>query len=213
MPSTVIYKSGYPASGLGKPLDATASVSNDGLVVGDIRFLVAAGASEYPLGSTVSQSLFKSLDGTALQGPLFVERRSVEVKNGITQLSLGVIGAVNPPPLVHSKSSSTASYTESREYGDGDVNTWSVSYLAETTSVSYCILANSVFSAVPRNANLIAVYAQSGSGILYGPDRNTLIVTNFPGFIARTLRRINETSIEEKSGIQRVTVTQQLVVT
>jgi hypothetical protein len=212
MPSTVIYKSGYPASGLGKPLEATASVSNDGLVVGDIRFLVAAGDASYPLGSTIEQSLFKSLNGTALQGPLFVERRSVEVRNGIAQLSLGVIGAVNPPQLVHSKSSSTASYTESREYGDGDVNTWSVSYLAETTSVSYCILANSVFSVLPRNANLISVYAQSGFGALYAPDAPIDIFLYGPAFISRRLRRINETSVEERLGIQKVTVTQQLVV-
>jgi len=216
MPSTVIYKSGYPASGLGKPLDATASVNNEGLVVGEIRFLVGQGSLAYPLGGTINQSLFRALDGTALQGPLFVERRAVEVKNGIAQLSLGVVGAVNPPQLTHSKSSSTATYTEAREYGEGEVNTWSVSYLAETTSVSYYVLANSAYSALPINANLIAIYSQRGSGALYGPDRTPLDVITIPsfsGFIQRSLRRINTTNIEEQPGVKKVTVVQQLVVT
>lgn len=215
MPSTTIFKSGWPT--VGKPIEANASVGNDGLITGTAKFLVASESSAYPVNSEVPASMFKSLSGTNLQGALYVEQRSLETRQGITTLTISVVGALNPPVLVYSASSSIGSYSETKSYGEENEssNTFSVSYIAETCSVSYWKNKKSIFSANPKSAILVRTFAQSGAGILYAPgavDFYQQVVYRPAGFISRELLPLNTSAIESRSNLEKVTVTQQLVV-
>lgn len=214
MPATIIFKSGWPKTS--QPIEANASVGSDGLVTGAAKFLVESGSSAYPPNSAVPASLFKSLNGTQSQGSLYVDQRSLETKQGITTLTISVVGALNPPVLTYSSSSSIGSYSETKTYGDENElsNVFSINYIAETTSVSYWKNKTSNFTITPKRAQLIQTFGKSGNGQLYGPDDSAKVGDGLgeKGFVSRFLTRVETKTFEERSNLEKVTVTQQLVV-
>jgi hypothetical protein len=90
MPSTVIYKQGFPNSAL--PVETSATVGSDGAITGSATFVVASTAP-YEVGGVISALLFSSLRGIGVQG-LFVDAVSLEKRGGLVLAKVSVSSVV-----------------------------------------------------------------------------------------------------------------------
>lgn len=214
MPSTIIYKPGFPTAAT--PLETSASVGSDGLVTGSAVFLVSAGATEYPINSRISQSLFSSLQGVRLQG-LFVESRSLEHRNGIYYLNIGVVGAINPPVFETRRDVSPRSFNKSGTIiveNQSATATFSFDYLAETITVSTIIVGNLETNISVPNPDLLQVWNQRGRGLIlsWSPNTGTYAPPNtFGSRILAYPRVLTTQTSEQRSNVVRISKSAQLV--
>jgi hypothetical protein len=211
MPSTIIYKSGFPSTAT--PVETSASIAADGLVTGSAVFIVpSTGTTAYPVNSRISPSLFSSLTGINLQG-LFVESRSVENQAGLSLLRLGVVGAINPPVFQESINISPRSLNKSLTINDNTV-TFSFDYLAETISVSTALVVGSRVNIRVRNPNIISRWNARGSGFiaLWNPATGESAPPDSSGSsIVVYARVLTSESREQRGGIVRVVKSSQFV--
>jgi hypothetical protein len=213
MPATVIYKFGYPSGAT--PVETSASVGSDGMVTGTALFVVGPTVPSYAINAAVSPSLFSALRGVRLQG-LFVESRSLEKRNGLNYLRIGVVGAVNPPVFQTRRDVSPRSISKSQNFlvGSEDVTrVFSFDYHGETYSTStVCVAGSAVAVPVPTPRSL-GIWNRSGDGIILNTqeqgeeDSEPIIDIRI---VVRPRILTTETS-EERSRIVRIVKSAQFV--
>jgi hypothetical protein len=202
MPSTVIYKQGFPNSAL--PVETSATVGSDGLITGSATFVVAATAP-YGVGNAISASLFSSLRGVGVQG-LFVDAVSLEKRGGLVLAKVNVIGAVNPPVIHRTVEIATRSFSKTFTITSaGQTRTESVDfdYQAENITLSAVVLDGEISEFQDETPQLRNVFNNRGSSVV----STSLKITG--ASIAKVIIR-NETQTKQ-NGIARVQRSFELV--
>ena len=223
MPSTVIFKQGFPS--LTQPVETSASIGADGLVTGSAVFLVAPATTllstaSLRVGAPISASLFSGLRDVVLQG-LFIETRNLEKRNGLTYLRLGVVGALNPPIVELKRDTSPRGFSKSESVVlfviDGQVTTdniiFSFDYQAESYSASTVLVAGQTFALTVPEPKAVNTWNISGRGFISRQGDSGQYDSpplGVGGIIARP-RVLTTESSEERTGIVRITKTSQFV--
>ena len=220
MPSTVIFKQGFPS--LSQPVETSASIGADGLITGSAVFLVANASSTAGLtiGSPISPGLFSGLSGVGLQG-LFIESRSVERRNGLFYLRLGVVGAVSPPIVERKRDTSPRGFSKSESIVPFVINgtptteniIFSFDYQAESYSASTVLAKGQNFSLSVPVPKAVNTWNISGSGFIskVGESGRYDSPPVTSGRIIARPRVLTTESSEERAGIIRITKTSQFV--
>ena len=212
MPSTVIFKQGFPS--LTQPVETSASIGADGLITGSAVFLVAQASSTAALtiGAAISPTLFSGLGGVGLQG-LFIETRSLEKRNGLTYLRLGVVGALNPPIVELKRDVSPRGFSKSAVIGQTNV-VFSFDYQAESYSASTVLTTGQAFALTLPVPKAVNIWNQSGTGAIRRIGESGRYeappATFEEGIVARPRVLTTETS-EQRPGIIRITKTSQFI--
>lgn len=210
MPSTVIFKTGYPSAA--QPVETQASIESSGMINGTATFIVDAQQANthgWAHGKAIAQSLFNSLRGVQVQG-LFVDSLNLEKRGGLFTLRVGVIGAVNPPIVEEAIDVSPRSISKSVSVGSATI-TGSFDYLAETRTVSAVIANNSRFSPPIAQPKLLSIFNRQG--LIYTTGANE---TNFGqgpsiGSITARERIITTETRQNRNNIVTVTKTSQFI--
>ena len=215
MPSTVIFKQGFPS--LSQPVETSASIGADGLVSGSAVFLVAPAApnllntASLSIGTPISTSLFSGLRDVVLQG-LFIETRNLEKRNGLTYLRLGVVGALNPPIVELKRDVSPRGFSKSFSI-DGFTAVFSFDYQAESYSASTLLTKGQTFSLTVPDPIAINTWNISGQGFI--SRRGDSGRYDSPPITERGIaampRVLTTQSSEERVGIIRLTKTSQFI--
>jgi hypothetical protein len=211
MPSTVIFKPGFPS--LTQPVETSASIGPDGLITGSAVFLVAQASSTAALtiGAAISPGLFSGLGGVGLQG-LFIETRSLEKRNGLTYLRLGVVGALNPPIVELKRDVSPRGFSKSASVGSANV-VFSFDYQAESYSASTVLTTGQSFALTVPVPKAVNTWNISGTGFISRrgeSGRYDSPPLTSSGIAARPRVLTTETS-EQRAGIIRITKTSQFI--
>lgn len=208
MPSTLIYKSGYPSTS--RAVETSATIGADGLVTGTAVFVVPESSSAYPVNSVIPQSLFSALNSVALQG-LFVETRSLEKRGGLHFLRLAIVGAINPPVFEERREISPRAFNKSEtkdENGTSVTRTLSFDYLAETISVSAVVTRNTITNIPVSRPRSFDIWNRQGTGSISGGET---AVSSSSGALNAYGRILTSESREERAGIVRITKSAQFV--
>ena len=165
MPSTVRYAPGYPSSG--RPLNSSASFSNDGLVTVSASFLLdSSSTASLRIGQSLSPGMFPTLTGVALQeSALFIAGRSIEKRGGLITVSLTALGAVNPPIFERSSEIGARGFSKSINYGGGQ-QTMSFDYVAQTNTATCVVLDNARIDVLIPNPYVQDIYNRNGVGTI-----------------------------------------------
>jgi hypothetical protein len=165
MPSTVRYATGYPSQE--KPLNSSASFSNDGLVTVTASFLLDSSSTALlRIGQPLSPTIFPTLTGIALQGnALFIAGRSIEKRGGLITVSLTALGAVNPPIFERSSEIGARGFSKSSNY-EGGQQTMSFDYVAQTNTATCVVLDNARVDAFIPDPYVQDIYNRNGVGII-----------------------------------------------
>jgi hypothetical protein len=162
MPSTVIYKQGFPNSAL--PVETSATVGSDGAITGSATFVVASTAP-YEVGGVISALLFSSLRGIGVQG-LFVDAVSLEKRGGLVLAKVSVIGAVNPPVIHRTVEIATRSYSQTVttiSAGQTITGTLDFDYQAENITLSSVVADWESVGFEDETPILVSVFNNRGS--------------------------------------------------
>lgn len=223
MPSTVIFKSGYPSTST--PISNSASVADDGFVSVDAQFLISSSQKgTLQVNAPLPASLFSSLDGQSLQkDTVFIASSSTEKRDGLCIVSVNCVGAINPPVVKYSEEVSPRSFNKSKsndifnQFGfDIPVSVFSFDYSASTTSATCAFVDGSQFQFSPKTPEIFAIWNRVGGGVIlrYDASGNPILVeypeTANEGLVATPVLITTKNS-EVTAGIKRMTITKQVV--
>jgi hypothetical protein len=203
MPSTVIYKQGFPTSAL--PVETSATVGSDGAITGSATFVVAATAP-YEVGNPISASLFSSLRGVGIQG-LFVDSVSLEKRGGLVLAKVNVIGAVNPPVIHRAVEIATRSYSvavSTTSAGQTATQTADFDYQAENITLSSVVADGESVGFEDETPNLVSIFNNRGSINVTNSLRNS-------AGLAISRRVITNETRTKQNGIVRVQKSFELI--
>jgi hypothetical protein len=210
MPSTVIYKEGYPSAA--RPVETQASIESSGMINGTATFIVdaqQASAHGWAHGKAIAQSLFNSLRGVQVQG-LFVDSLNLEKRGGLFTLRVGVIGAVNPPIVETAIDVSPRSISKSVSVGSATF-TGSFDYLAETRTASVVIAKNSQFLLTIPRPQLLSIFNRQGVIFTSGENETNFGTGPSIGSITARERIITTETRQGRNNIVTVTKTSQFI--
>jgi hypothetical protein len=216
MPAIVQYASGFPSAQT--PIEASASVNDEGLVTGHAVFLVENGDASYAPGSTIEPGIFKGLAGREVQ-TLLVQDVSANKENGLFYLRISVIGVI-AQPLVNTQRrvfSSSFSKTVDRQIsgpGGTEFQTLfhSFEYQAEAITAEYIQTVGSDASILVEAPRLLNRWNINGRGRIVELGLGENNRDDNVGSAVIVFQRILETKefVEIGRGIERVTVTKQI---
>jgi hypothetical protein len=207
MPSTVIFKSGYPSAT--RPVETQASIESSGMINGTATFIVDGSAHGWAHGKAIAQSLFNSLRGVQVQG-LFVDTLNLEKRGGLFTLRVGVIGAVNPPIVETAIDVSPRSISKSVSVGSATF-TGSFDYLAETRTASVVIAKNSQFLLTIPRPQLLSIFNRQGVIFTSGENETNFGSGPSIGSITARERIITTETRQGRNNIVTVTKTSQFI--
>lgn len=210
MPSTVIFKTGYPSAA--RPVETQASIESSGMINGNATFIVndqQANAHGWAHGKAIAASLFNSLQGVQVQG-LFVDSLNLEKRGGLFTLRVGVIGAVNPPIVETAIDVSPRSISKSLSVGSVTV-TGSFDYLAETRTASAVITNNSKFLLKIPRPQLLSIFNRQGLIFTTGANETNFGSGPSIGAITARERIITTETSQNRNNIVTVTKTSQFI--
>jgi hypothetical protein len=209
MPSTVIFRQGYPSPS--RPVRSSVSVDSDGLVSVSATFLIPdGGQNAMPIDSRLSPGLFAGLRSVSLQDSiLFVEGRTCERVGGLLYLNISAVGAVNPPPIQSSTDISPRSFNKSLSEPSVGSISFSFDYLAETNVVRATFVQARRFPLDIIPPNVVQVFNRAGFGTISrqgvtGERAGKGLLTAYP-------RILTSETIERRSGIARVVRSAQFI--
>jgi hypothetical protein len=213
MPSTVIFKTGYPSAS--RPVETQASIESSGMINGSATFIVdeqQANTHGWFHGKAIAKSLFNSLRGVQVQG-LFVDSLDLEKRGGLFTLKVGVIGAVNPPIIQTNVDVSPRSISKTvTQPALGEIpaqtDTGSFDYLAETWSASVVLASNSKFLLTVPTPKVVSIFNRQGIIYTSGPNE-----TNFfeEGTVTARERILTTETRQERNNIVTVTKNSQFI--
>jgi hypothetical protein len=210
MPSTVIFKSGYPSAA--QPVETQASIQSNGMISGIATFVLGknqASGHGWAQGRAIAASLFNSLRGVQVQG-LFVDSLNLEKRGGLFTLRVGVIGAVNPPIVEEAIDVSPRSISKSSSV-EGLTITGSFDYLAETRTVSAVIANRSRFSPPIAQPKLLSIFNRQGLIFTTGANETNFGQRPSIGSITARERIITTETRQNRNNIVTVTKTSQFI--
>ena len=211
MAATIRYASQFPSTFV--PHEHSVSIGQDGIVSVAASFIISpAEKTAWPVNFPVPPSLFSSLEDQKMQG-LFVESRQLERAQGLWRLRLQLVGVVSPNVVEYRSDMSPRSFSKSIETSSR-TEIFSFDYLAESTTASTAYVAGNTVQCVPPSPKLVSVWNIAGNG--YVQPYNPNVENKPPEYAdpnALTARPVVLTSTqkEERAGIVRVSVTNQLV--
>jgi hypothetical protein len=211
MAATIRYASPFPSTFV--PHEHSVSIGQDGIVSVAASFIISpVEKAAWPVNFRVPPSLFSSLEYQKLQG-LFVESRQLEQAQGFCRLRLQLIGVISPNVVEYRSDMSPRSFSKSVETSTR-TEILSFDYLAETTTATTAYVAGNVVPCVPPAPKLVSVWNIVGNGNIrpYNPDvENKPSEYIDPNALIANPVVLTSTQKEERSGIVRISVTNQLV--
>jgi hypothetical protein len=225
MPATVHYnESAFDRrSGRSKAIDASGSVSDDGLITGAATYVYSE-LSEPPfvVGQQMPPEDFK-LNRNA---SVFVQSCNLEKQNGITYARVSVVGVVSPPAILKSTEVGPRSFSKTQSVlvtiGSGpnaeteeQQKSFSFDYLAETCAASAYVGSDFDLENLQTDEpRLLDTWNQAGAGsIVRQSEPGDSAPQDLDGIVARPRILTSETrqEIVVGGGILRITKTRQIV--
>lgn len=212
MPATLVYKPGYPTAAA--PVETSATIGPDGLITASAVFVVPPASSAFPVNSSISPSLFSSLAGSTVQN-LVVASRSQEKRNGLTLLTLGLVGVVNPPIVIFEVTTSPRSLSKQTVTDNDTTVVGGFDYLTEQCTAKTVYAAQTVFAFSPPTPKVRQIYNVVGDIAILQPNGlpqwglGTSIFANAPLTARATI--ITSESTQTQNGIVTHTKTAELV--
>lgn len=165
MPSTVIYKSGYPSST--KPVEQSASINALGIVTVSAQFVITPHTTPFQVGQKFSPSFFSCLSGSPVLG-LAVESVQFQKQNGLGLAQVQLIGLLRDLKIVKSSEFSLRSFSKTAQFvgsqGTTDV-TFSFDYYSESVTWSWAVLTGFGTTVTPpATARFGPSFNRSGQG-------------------------------------------------
>jgi hypothetical protein len=211
MAATIRYASQFPSTFV--PHEHSVSIGQDGIVSVAASFIISpVEKTAWPVNFPVPPGLFSSLEDQKMQG-LFVESRQLERAQGLWRLRLQLIGVVSPNVVEYRSDMSPRSFSKSIETSSR-TEILSFDYLAETTTATTAYVAGNIVQCVPRAPKLVSVWNIVGRGNIrpYNPDvENPPQEYVDPNALTASPVVLTSTQKEERAGIVRLSVTNQLV--
>jgi hypothetical protein len=176
MPSTVIYKSGYPSAS--KPVQQSGSIDANGIASGRATFIPGPNARPFAAGTRLNSDVFTAFGGIQLSA-LLVESVSYRKEHGLHYCDVEVIGTTAAPVITKTSDWSVRSYNVSFDLINGTTAFYSFDYYAETITWSWVVAVGAVSRVTPpTEANFGKRYnlrgAPSWSAFVPGPNNSAV---------------------------------------
>ena len=165
MPSTVIFKSGYPSST--KPVEQSASINALGIVTVSAKFVTTSNTTPFQVGQKFFPSFFSCLSGSPVLS-LAVESVQLQKQNGLDLAEVQLIGILRDLKIVKSSEFSLRSFSKTAQFvgseGTTDV-TFSFDYYSESITWSWAVLTGfGITVTPPAAARFGPIFNQRGQG-------------------------------------------------
>jgi hypothetical protein len=192
MPSTVIYKSGYP-SGI-KPVQQSGSIAANGIASGRATFILEPNARPFQARQPLDSDVFTAF-GRIRMSSLFVESVSYRKEAGLHYCDIEIIGTTATPAITKTSEWSVRSYNVAQTLIDGTTAFYSFDYYAETTTWSWVLAVGSTADVkLPteakfgkkfniRGATTWSVFVPGPGNSLIGSRQQTVTFLTLPLYI------------------------------
>lgn len=146
MPSTVIFKSGYPSNI--KPVQQSGSIAANGIASGRATFILEPNARPFKAPQALGRVDFTVFDNIQMS-TLFVESVSYRKEAGLHYCDVEIIGTTAQTSITKTSEWSVRNYNASQTLINNTTAFYSFDYYAETKTWSYVVVLDSKVGFTP----------------------------------------------------------------